>query len=76
LTTKTVDAGEARLSELLSLVRAGHEVTISEGGTPLARLVPVGGAGAPRVAGLNEGLVRMREDFDEPLPEGFWTGHA
>jgi antitoxin (DNA-binding transcriptional repressor) of toxin-antitoxin stability system len=44
--TKTVDVHEAQthLVELLSLVTAGIEIILTEGSTPLARIVPMGGA--------------------------------
>ena len=74
--TKTVDVHEAqtRLVELLSLVSAGTEIILTAGNTPLARIVPMAGALTPRVAGLHPGAIRTSEDFDEPLPEDFWTG--
>jgi antitoxin (DNA-binding transcriptional repressor) of toxin-antitoxin stability system len=74
--TKTIDVQEAhtRLVELLSLVSAGIEIILTEGSTPLARIVPMAGASAPRVAGLHPGAIWTSEDFDEPLPEEFWTG--
>ncbi len=74
--TKTVDVHEAQthLIELLSLVSAGTEIILTEGSTPLARIVPMGGATTPRVAGLHPGAIWTSEDFDEPLPEEFWTG--
>lgn len=54
---------------------AGNEVIITEHGTPVARLVPVvAPSQKKRVAGLNRGTISMREDFDEPLPDGFWLG--
>jgi hypothetical protein len=28
----------------------------------------------PRILGLNRGEMKMREDFDEPLPDEFWLG--
>ena len=28
----------------------------------------------PRAAGLHLGAIWTSEDFDEPLPEEFWTG--
>jgi len=73
--TKTVDVHEAqtRLAELLSLVTAGTEVIVTDGSTPLARIVPMGGT-TPRVAGLHPDAIWTSEDFDEPLPEAFWTG--
>jgi prevent-host-death family protein len=74
--TKTVDVQEAKrhLSELLSLAQQGDEVIIADGNTPLARLVPLVPGRKPRVAGLHQGAMRMRNDFDEPLPDDFWTG--
>jgi prevent-host-death family protein len=74
--TKTVDVHEAQahLAELLSLVTAGTEIILTEGSTPLARIVPIAGALMPRVAGLHLGAIWTSEDFDEPLPEEFWTG--
>jgi antitoxin (DNA-binding transcriptional repressor) of toxin-antitoxin stability system len=74
--TKTVDVQEAQtcLVELLSLVSAGIEIILTEGSTPLARIVPLGGTTTPRVAGLHPGAIWTSEDFDEPLPEEFWTG--
>jgi len=73
--TKTVDVHEAQthLVELLSLVTAGTEIILTEGSTPLARIVPMAGV-APRVAGLHPGAIWTSEDFDDPLPDEFWTG--
>lgn len=74
--TKTVDIREAqaRLPELLSLAQEGNEVIISEGDRPVARLVPIPSPGRKRVMGLHRGTAWMSEDFDEPLPDGFWLG--
>ena len=71
--TKIVDIHEAQthLVELLSLVTAGIEIILTEGSTPLARIVPMRGATTPRVAGLHPGAIWTSEDFDEPLPEEF-----
>jgi antitoxin (DNA-binding transcriptional repressor) of toxin-antitoxin stability system len=71
--TKTVDVREpqANLQELLSLVREGIEIVLTEGPTPLARLVPIVASPAQRVAGLHAGEIWTSEDFDEPLPEEF-----
>jgi antitoxin (DNA-binding transcriptional repressor) of toxin-antitoxin stability system len=76
MSTKTIDVRQEqpRLAELLSLVGAGVEVLLTDGITPLARMVPLAAPVAPRVAGLHAGLVATSDDFDEPLPEGFWIG--
>ena len=74
--TKTVDVHEAQIDlvELLSLVASGTEIILTECSTPLARIVPMAGATTPRVVGLHPGAILASEDFDEPLPEEFWTG--
>ena len=53
---------------------AGTEIILTEGSTPLARIVSMARATTPRVAGLHPGAIWTSEDFDEPLPEEFWTG--
>jgi antitoxin (DNA-binding transcriptional repressor) of toxin-antitoxin stability system len=75
MSTKTVDVHEAQgqLLELLALAQQGNEVIIAAGTTPVARLVPVTQAGKPRVAGLHQGAMHMHDDFNEPLPDEFWT---
>jgi antitoxin (DNA-binding transcriptional repressor) of toxin-antitoxin stability system len=76
--TKTVDVSEAqkRLTELLSLVLEGTEVILAEGNTAIARLVPIASPTRPRVPGLHSGAIWVSYDFDEPLPDEFWTGVA
>lgn len=76
--TKTVDVREAQanLKELLSMVFAGTEIVLTEGNTPLARLVPIALPTTPRMAGLHPGAIWTSDDFDEPLPEDFWVGTA
>jgi prevent-host-death family protein len=78
MSTTTVDVQEAQthLSELLSLAKQGNEIIIVEGGTPLARLVPFASQNRPRVAGLHQGAMEMRADFNDPLPDEFWLGPA
>jgi len=74
--TKTVEVQEAQtnLKELLSLVQEGTEIVLTEDNIPLARLVPVTLPAGQRNAGLHAGAIWTSEDFDEPLPESFWTG--
>lgn len=72
--TRTIDVKKEPpdLKGLLSLVADGTEVVLTEGDTPIARLVPV----EKRVAGLHADAIWVSEDFDEPLPDEFWTGNA
>ncbi len=81
MTTKTVDiyGDHIELPELLSLVKAGTEVILTDGEVPLARLVPLNtppanDAARPRIPGLHAGAIWTSDDFDEPLPDEFWTG--
>lgn len=71
---KTVAVAEikAQLSRYLRQVKAGEEVLITERGTPVARLVPIGPAGsdAERLRELErQGLVRVGTG---KIPPGFW----
>jgi antitoxin (DNA-binding transcriptional repressor) of toxin-antitoxin stability system len=52
----------------------GNEVIIADDDKPLARLVPISESKQLRIPGLNRGEIWTSEDFDEPLPESFWTG--
>ncbi len=74
---KTVEVKQTQeyLKELLSLVVKGSEVILTQGNTPIARLVPITPSPiTPRVAGLHQGAIWMSDDFDEPLPDEFWLG--
>jgi antitoxin (DNA-binding transcriptional repressor) of toxin-antitoxin stability system len=72
--TRTIDVGKepTDVKGLLLLVAEGAEIVLTEGDTPLARLVPIG----KRVAGLHGGAIWVSEDFDEPLSEDFWAGSS
>jgi prevent-host-death family protein len=66
---KTVNIHEAKthLSRLLESVEEGEEVIIARAGKPIAKLVPL--KSKPRRPGGLKGKIRVREDFDEPLPD-------
>lgn len=77
--TKTVDLQQTQeqFKELLALVVKGTEIVLTEGNTPVARLVPItASASTPRVADLHRDAIEMSADFDEPLPEEFWLGQG
>ena len=76
MSSKTIDIHDKQtsLSELVSLALEGNEVIIADDDKPLARLVPISESKQLRVPGLNRGEIWTSEDFDEPLPESFWTG--
>ena len=70
-----IDVHEAPLhwQELLRLVLAGNEILLIQGQKPVMRLVPVQNESPQRIAGLHQGMGWVSDDFDEPLPDGFWT---
>ncbi len=74
--TKTIDMLETELDvrKLISLAREGSEIVLTEGSTPLARLVPISPPRRTRIAGLHAGAIWTSEDFDEPLQDEFWNG--
>ena len=68
MTEVGVHEAKTHLSKLLNRVLAGEEITISRGGKPIARLVPV--ARSPkRWLGRDRGLFEVPSDFDAPLPD-------
>jgi prevent-host-death family protein len=73
VTMKTAAVAElkAQLSRYLSRVKAGEEVLVTERGTPVARLVPVGSAANDEhLRDLErQGLLRVGTGV---LPKGFW----
>ena len=75
--TKTIEVQQTQkyLKELLALVVKGTEIILTQGNTPIARLVPIAVSPVtPRVSGLHLGAIWMGGDFDEPLPDEFWLG--
>jgi prevent-host-death family protein len=59
---------KTNLSSLVDRVAEGEEIVIAKAGVPKARLVPIAGPHERRRPGGWEGKVRIRKDFDEPLP--------
>ena len=72
--TININDAQTQLHKLLSMVSEGNEIIISSDDKPLAKIVPFSSSPKKRIAGLNKGKVKMSDDFDEPLPNDFWTG--
>jgi prevent-host-death family protein len=66
--TVNVHQAKTHLSRLLERVEAGEEIVLARNGKAVARLVPVGRAA--RRPGSMKGRIRIRRDFDAPLPKG------
>ena len=66
---KTVGLFDAktRLSEIIRDAEAGESTVITRNGEAVARIVPMS-VGRVREFGFDDGLGRIAEDFDAPLP--------
>jgi prevent-host-death family protein len=76
MSTTTVDVQEAQahLPELIQRAQQGEHVIIADGNTPLAVLTPVASHVQSNIPDLHPGAMRMRDDFNDPLPDSFWLG--
>ena len=68
MTTMNIHEAKTHLSKLLERVAQGEEVIICRAGKPVARLVRYRAPARRRKGGQWRGLVRIRDDFDDPLP--------
>lgn len=69
---ETVNIPECKtnLSQLLSRVELGEEIIISNGGIPIAKLVPFRTSSHRRASlGQDRGKFIVPEDFNAPLPK-------
>ncbi len=62
---------KTQLSKLVERALKGEEVVIARDGKPAVRLVGVAAKRKDRPIGLHKGLIKMKKNFNEPLPEGF-----
>lgn len=69
MATVNVHEAKTHLSALLVRVARGERVVIARAGTPVAVLVPYGAHPGERVPGRDRGLIRIANDFDDPIPE-------
>jgi len=64
-----VYAAKTNLSRLLDRAERGEEIVITRNGRAVAKLVSVTRSRTPRRLGTLKGRIRIRKDFDSPLPE-------
>jgi prevent-host-death family protein len=69
-----IHEAKTHFSKLLQRVAGGEEITIANAGVPVARLVPIKPDGNNRKLGVDNGLIKIADDFDAPLPEGIVAG--
>ncbi len=60
---------KTNLSRLLDRAAEGEEIIITRNGRPVAKLVAATPVRGPRRLGVLKGRIRIRKDFDAPLPD-------
>jgi prevent-host-death family protein len=68
--TVNIHAAKTQLSRLVDEAAAGEEIVIARAGRPVARLVAFRPSRQARRPGSLKGRIRIRKDFDAPLPPG------
>ncbi len=71
MSSVNVQEAKTHLSRLLARVEAGEEIVISRYGKPIAKLVPAAETPARRIAGTWKGCLKIADDFDDEMPEGW-----
>ena len=57
-------------SSLMTWIKQGEEITLTEKGKPLAKIIPTATSySGPRPSGLAKGEFVVPDDFNDPLPE-------
>ncbi len=72
MTTVTIEEAQARLSQIIDSLRPGEELTITDHGTPLARVQKAQAAVAPQLRpapGLGKGFITVVCDDNEHLQD-------
>jgi prevent-host-death family protein len=69
MATVNVHEAKTHLSALLERASAGERIIIARAGKPVAVLGPIAPASKERKPGLLKGRVRIKRNFDSPLPK-------
>lgn len=69
MTVRNISQAKAELSALVEHVLRGHEVILARAGKPVAKIVPLKGAGHARKPGALKGRIRIAKDFDNLQPD-------
>jgi prevent-host-death family protein len=69
MSTVNIHNAKTHFSKLVDRAAGGEEIVIAKAGRPVARLVPYTAKGAIRRPGRMRGKIRIKKNFDAPLPE-------
>jgi len=64
-----IHQAKTHLSRLVERAAGGEEIIIAKSGKPVARLVPYVPEGTVRRPGAMRGKIRIKKNFDAPLPK-------
>ena len=64
-----LEQAQTQLADLVKQTKHGGEVILTEGGEPVAKIIPISRAKPQRQFGSAKGLITIAEDFDEPLDD-------
>ena len=67
---KTVDVQDADFPALVAEAEAGEEIILEKAGKPVARITQFQQGTFDRQPGRLRHLIKMKENFDDPLPPG------
>jgi antitoxin (DNA-binding transcriptional repressor) of toxin-antitoxin stability system len=65
----SIEQAKTQLPELIEAAVGGEEVVIAKDDQHIVKLVPVSGQKKRPQFGSVKGLIKMTEDFDEPLKD-------
>jgi prevent-host-death family protein len=69
VTQVNLHEAKTHLSRLVDRAASGEEIIIARAGKPVAKLVPFNRDMTPRKPGSMKGLIKVADDFDDPMPE-------
>ena len=64
-----IHQAKTQFSRLVDRAAGGEEIIIAKSGKPVARLIPYAPKGAVRRPGTMRGKIRIKKNFDKPLPK-------
>lgn len=64
-----IHQAKTHLSRLVERAAGGEEIIIAKAGKPVARLAPYVPEGVARRPGAMRGKIRIKKNFDAPLPK-------
>jgi prevent-host-death family protein len=60
---------KTHFSKIINQVLNGEDIVIAKGGKPLVRLTPYSSEPEFRHGGQFKGLIKVSDDFNDPLPD-------